>query len=249
MSAETPSFDSSWTEPARALVSRAIDRHGGWTFWSRLESVTVRLVSLRGLLPAVKGWGRTFTLPSSLTTYPHRGRTEWGDGGRAGVFDGGDVRVLEPASGQVLADGPAHRKTFAGLRKLRRWRTADAYYFFGYAFATYCAVPFTLPALRFLGLVSARGLEGVRVEWPAGSDVHSRQQSFYFDGTGLVRRNDYVADVVGPFARGAHLWDDHRTVDGLLIPARRTVYPRLGTTIVPFPTVLEAVLDGFSIRA
>ena len=47
----------------------------------------------------------------------------------------------------------------------------DACYFFGYAFASYAAVPFVLPGLRFLRPVSGRwrgeSLTGVRVEYPA----------------------------------------------------------------------------------
>jgi hypothetical protein len=247
---EAPVFDASWTEPARSLVRRAIDRHGGWSLWSRLESVSVARFTLQGWLPRLKGLHRTFALPPTLTCYPRRRRTEWGVGASpaiSGVYDGGDVRVLD-ATGQVLVESRAHRRTFAGLRKLRRWRPVDAYYFFGYALATYCAVPFILPGLRFRGPVSSRGLAGVRVEWPAGADVHSLRQSFFFDDTGLVRRNDYVADVVGAGFRGAHLWDDHVAAGGLSLPTRRTVHPRLGTAVLPFTTVLGATLDGFTIR-
>jgi hypothetical protein len=248
-------FHPSWPAPEQALLRRAIDRHGGWSLWTRLESVTVSLSSLHGFLPWLKGYGSSFRLAGSLTTFPKAVRTEWSEGaGRpcVAVFDHGDVRLLEPDTGRVLADSPDHRRSFRGLRKLRRWDALDAHYFFGYAFASYAALPFVLPALPFVGPTSGilRGerLSGVRVEFPVGAQVHSRRQSYLFDGSGLLRRNDYVADVVGAWAVGAHLWDDYSTVEGLPLPARRTVLPRLGGRALPFPVVLSATFEGFAVR-
>lgn len=247
-------FHPSWPAAEQALLRRAIDRHGGWSLWQRLEAVTVNLRSLRGLLPWWKGHGRTFHLLRSLTTFPKAVRTEWSEGpGKPCrvVFDGGDMRLLDE-DGRVRTESRRHRETFTGRRKARRWDDLDAHYFFGYAFASYCAVPFVLPGLSFAGPASAivRGerLDGVWVEFPAGAEVHSRRQAYYFDGSGLLRRNDYVADVVGSWAVGAHLWDDHTTVEGLPLPARRTVYRRMGRRAVPFPTVLAATFESFAVR-
>jgi hypothetical protein len=237
------SFHSSWPARMRDLVLRAIDRHGGWALWSRLESVTIGLHSLAGLLPWLKGHRRTFTLPDTLTVWPRQGRVQWGPEGTS-WFDRGDMRL--PGG-----DSPGHRRTFRGPRKWRRWRPIDALYFFGYAFASYTAVPFILPSLRFEARVTGRWrgarLEGVRVRYPAGSDVHSLRQSFLFDESGLLRRNDYVADVVGGWARAAHGWDDYQVVDGLPIPARRTVVPRLGRWPTYFPVVLSATFDRLAV--
>jgi hypothetical protein len=247
-------FHPSWPAPAQALLRRAIDRHGGWSLWQRLESVTVGLASLRGFLPWLKGCGRTFHLARSLTTFPRAVRTEWSEeanGPPLAIFDRGDMRRLDP-TGKVVAESPDHRRTFRGLRKLRRWTTLDAHYFFGYAFASYAAVPFILPGLVYAGPTAARvqgeRLGGVRVRFPAGAQVHSRPQRYFFDRSGLLRRNDYVADVVGAWAVGAHLWDDFVTVEGLPLPARRTVFPRLGTTQIPFPTVLAATFENLAVR-
>jgi hypothetical protein len=246
-----PSFHPSWPEPARALVAAAIDRHGGWSLWRRLESVSLSLVSLRGLLPSLKGYERSFRLPHRAVIYPKAARTEWFEGGApAAVFEGGDVRLLD--AGAVVLASRDHRRTFAGLRKLRRWRQADGIYFFGYALASYAAVPFALPSLRFVGEVHGRWrgerLRGVRVEWPAGAPVHSRRQAYFFDTSGLLRRNDYVAEIVGRFACGAHGWEDYATVEGLPIPRQRTVLLRLGTRVVGFPAVLSARLDELAVR-
>lgn len=251
---EEPVFDESWPLPARELVARAIDRHGGWARWARLETVSVSLVKLRGFLPWAKGYGRTFALPRSLTAFPKRWQVEFGDAadaGRVGLFADGDVTLYDAKTGAITAESPQHRRGFVGLGKLRRWRTIDALYFFGYAWASYTSVPFILPRLRYRGPVAGRWrgerLAGVRVEFPPGAQVHSRRQSFYFDPSGLLRRNDYTADIVGPFATGAHGWDDFATVDGFPMPARRTVLYRCGTATVPLPVVLDATLDRFAV--
>jgi hypothetical protein len=111
------------------MLLRAIERHGGWSLWLRLQSVGVGLVSLRGLLPRAKGYGRTFQLPGYATAFLKQGRTIWSD-----RPDGDPVTVFQADAG--------HRHSL-------------------------------------------------------------RRQSCLFAPDGLLRRNDYVADVLGPFARSA----------------------------------------------
>jgi len=252
-------FHPSWPVPAQTLLRRAIDRHGGWSSWTRLESVSVHLVALRGFLPWIKGYERSFQLARSLTTFPTEVRTEFHDEGgepARAIFDRGDMRLRDPDRGvggrRTESQSLDHRRTFLGRRKMRRWDAVDAHYFFGYAFASYAALPFVLPGLPYRGAVATRrGIErweGVRVEFPADAQVHSRRQSYFFDDGGLLRRNDYVADIVGPWAVGAHLWRDYTTVHGLPLPARRTVLYRVGRTPVPFMTALDATFDGLEVR-
>jgi hypothetical protein len=246
MPASAPAIDfhASWPDPARRLILRAIDRHGGWSRWCRLESVTIGLQHLHGLLPRLKGYKVTFSIPDTLTAFPRQGRVQWGADGAA-WFDRGDMHL--PG-----LDSPGHRRTFRGLRKLRRWRTVDALFFFGYAFASYTAVPFILPSLTFEGERHGRWrgerLTGVQVRYPAGAEVHSRRQSYLFDETGLLRRNDYVADVAGPIFRGAHGCDDYRFVEGLAIAGRRTVVPRLWRWPVYWPVALSARFERLAVK-
>ena len=60
-----------------------------------------------------------------------------------------------------------------------------------------------------------------------------------------MRRHDYVADIVGWWARGAHRWDDLVEVGGLLLARRRHVVARLGRVEIPSVVALHAELDGF----
>jgi hypothetical protein len=175
-------FDPSWPAPAQLLVRRAIDRHGGWSLWSRLRGITINLRSLRGFLPWAKGNGRSFQIGRSLTTFPKEGRTEWRERQGASclaVFDRGDMRLLDPETGAVRQESLHHRRTFRGLRKLRRWATLDAHYFFGYAFASYTAAPFISPSLTYdgpaVGVWRSERLSGVRVRYPAGAGFTRRR--------------------------------------------------------------------------
>jgi hypothetical protein len=228
-----------WTGDAGALLERAVARHGGWAAWQALRSVTLELRALSGMVPALKGAQRTFPRPSQIQVFPHEYRVVFDDypaRGHRGVFTAGAVRLLDPG-GAVIESSPDYRRSFRGLRKWRRWSPADALYFFGYAVAHYQGLPFTLADARPLGLCEVRSagqrLTGVDVELPATLHTHSRRQSFYFDDEGLLRRHDYIADIVGWMARGAHLWRDFVTVGGIPIPRERHVVLRLGRTTTP----------------
>lgn len=230
---------SAWTGEAGALLERAVARHGGWPAWRALRSVTLELNALSGLVPALKGAQRTFPRPASVEVFPHEYRAVFRDypaAGCSGVFAAGAVHLLD-GTGAVVTSSPEHRHSFRGLRKWRRWSPADALYFFGYAVTHYHGLPFTLAEARPLRLCRARSdgraLTGVDVELPATLHTHSRRQSFYFDDEGLLRRHDYVADIVGWMACGAHLWRDFVTVGGIPIPRERHVRLRIGRAVTP----------------
>jgi hypothetical protein len=230
----------SWSGPARAVLERAIDRHGGWSTWERLHSVTLGTRLLRGMLPRVKGHGDTFPLPPRMVARPREQEVDFmdypGPGGR-GLFVRGEVQLMD-SSGATTAQAADHRGTFHGLRKYRRWSPLDALYFFGYAVAHYHALPFTLGEGRFLEMRRARlggePLEGVTVEHPPTLHTHSRRQTFYFDREGLLRRHDYVAEIIGAWARGAHFWEDYEEVEGLPVARRRHVVARAFGQTFPF---------------
>jgi hypothetical protein len=229
-----------WTGEALALLDSAVRRHGGWDAWRSLRTVTVQPRSLSGSLPWLKGYGRTFTLPSRAEIDPHAGSARFHDypaRGASGVFERGSVSLTD-ASGAVVASIADARSTFRGWRKWRRWSPADALYFFGYALTHYHGLPFTLGRGKPLGIhhvrYEGRGLTGIEVELPAELHTHSRRQTFYFEEDGLLRRHDYVADIAGAWARGAHFWTDYTTVAGLEMARVRHVVARVGRRAMPF---------------
>jgi hypothetical protein len=238
---------SPWTGAARALLERAIERHGGWAAWRRLGGHALRLASLTGLVPRYKGLHDTWQAPTRLEVWPRLGLVVMHDfpaAGRRGVFSAGEVRLLD---GETIIEARADgRAALAGARKRRRWAPIDALYFFGYALAHYHSLPFSLAAARPLGVRRARSagrtLTGVAVELPPTLHTHCRRQTFFFDEEGLLRRHDYVSDVVGWWARGAHRWESFVEVDGVPVARRRHVVARLGGIELPI-VALHAELD------
>ena len=156
---------------ARELIARSIARHGGER-WSRIERLTLRPRPLSGLVPWVKGNGRTFGLPSHAELEPQIARATFFDyprAGERGVFEAGRV---------ALGDAPLaeRRGRYRGFGKLRRWQPLDALYFFGYALTHYHAMPWTLRdaeplALRRTGRRPAARRCRLRAEGPVSPVV------------------------------------------------------------------------------
>jgi hypothetical protein len=236
-------FDASWDRAGRILVERAIERHGGaaWRDVGVLQST----ISIDGFLLRMKGIRRLLCDPRTIRIDVHAGRTELADfpaAGSRGIFERGDVRI-EGADGIVESRG--HRRTFDGfMRTLRRWSALDALYFFGYALSSYLTFPFVFPSLQCMRVRRIGGHDALTLAFPEGTDVHSRVQTFFLDETGLIVRNDYVAEIAGAWWRGAHSWEDPVVVAGILVPTRRRVTPRLGHLRIPFPLAVNVAITG-----
>lgn len=244
----------SWSGPSREVLERAMERHGGWSAWQRVRSVTLGARLLRGLLPAVKGHGHTFLLPTRMVVRPHEAEAELVDypsSGCRGLFTRGEVRLVDP-HGATTAHAMAHRDSFRGLSKYRRWSPLDALYFFGYALTHYHALPFTLGEGLCLGYRRVRSgkevLEAVSVRHPPSLHTHCERQEYYFDSTGLLRRHDYVAEIAGRWACGAHFWGDYEEREGLLVARRRHVVARLFSRPLPPFVALHAEFSSVEVR-
>jgi hypothetical protein len=239
--------ESSWTGPGNDILVRACEHYGGIDAWNALRKITLIPGRLSGLLPWVKGVGKTFPLPSAFEISPHLGLTRfvgYPDVEHAGVFENGAVRIERVADGSVLTKSENHRDSFVGVAGARRWRPLDALYFFGYALAHYHSLPFTLSQGRLIGVrTSGRGgskSDVLDVELPAELHTHCRRQRFYFDRQGLLVRHDYNADIVGFWARGAHYWNQQTRFNGFPISLDRLVFARAASIALPVITALHA---------
>src|SRR3954465_13709769 len=67
-----------WPAPARAVIERACDAYGGEARWRQLR-LSLELRSLSGLLPSVKGLGKTFPRPSRMLIEPARAAATFED--------------------------------------------------------------------------------------------------------------------------------------------------------------------------
>jgi hypothetical protein len=178
------------------------------------------------------------------------------DGERA-VFERGAVRV-ETADGEVLESRTEPRAAFFGLSGVRRnlrWDALDSIYFAGYAMWNYLTTPL---------LLTREGVEVTEIEpwraagetrrrlaasFPDGLDTHSREQVFYFDDDRRLCRHDYVAEVIGGWARAAHMCAEHVASDGMVFPTRRWVRPiGPGNRALRFPTLVSLHLSQIEVQ-
>ena len=240
------------------LLDEVLEAHGGLGRWRAARTITARVHS-GGLLIRTRVPGNRFAdyrvtvevaeQRAVIHPFPR-------DGLRA-VFDRGDARI-ETEAGEVIASRIDPRQAFFGLSGVRRnlrWDALDSAYFAGYAMWNYL----TTPRLLTREGVEVRETDPWRqdgetwrrlaVSFPDRLDTHSREQSFYFDGRGLLRRQDYVAEVVGRWARAAHYCDEHARAGGLVFPTRRRVRPiGPGNRSLRFPTMVWLQLSELHVQ-
>ena len=230
---------------AEAFVAEVVEAHGGRERWESVRAIRGR-VRTGGFLPRTRFPGnrlRDADLEVELAAVRAVG-APFPEAGHRGVFERGSVRI-ETDDGYVLASRSRPRDAFLGLSGLRRnlrWDALDTGYFAGYAWWNYLSFPLLL--LREGVQVRLAGTRRLDVTFPPGVDTHSPRQSFHFDDELRLRRHDYTAEVVGSWARAAHLCERHTTVDGLLLPLRRRVYPAApGGRRLPGPVLVALDLS------
>lgn len=236
------------------LLDLAIAAHGGIEAWQRLRCLEIDL-TIGGNILALR-WKSPRPRPLSLLIDTGRVRATlrpFPKEGMRGVLEGNSV-TIETESGAVTA-----RRVMPGGAKARRgwiWDDLDLLYFLGYALWNYSVTPFvfTWPGFQCAETEPWRESDGslwrrLQVTYPADIPTHSRQQTFYFDKNGLLRRLDYTAEVFGSFARAAHYCYDHKVFDGLVFPTHRMVFTR-GRSGLPstFLTVMEGRIHSVVAR-
>ena len=237
-----------------ALIQSAIDAHGGRARWEPLEAIDATLSAWGFLFTAKRRPVLRHVRVHASTREPHLVFHDLPRAGERSEWRGHDeVRVVGP-DGSVLARREHPRQAFAGVRRQLYWDHLDFVYFAGYATWNYLVTPFlflregfsfeSMPPLQ----TPAGEWSRIRANFPADVPTHSRTQNFYFDERHLLRRLDYTAEVVGPWAHAAHLCEQLQEFDGLMVPSHRTVKPLLlGSRPLPFPTLVG--IDVHDLRA
>jgi hypothetical protein len=173
------------------------------------------------------------------------------------VFDRGDVRI-ETHDGGLVSVRRNARAAFAGLSGLRRnlrWDALDAAYFAGYAWWNYLSAPLLLTREGLTVTERDNWLEAgerwrrLEVSFPPDIHTHSPRQTFYVDAAGLIRRHDYVAQPIGPWAQAAHYCNDHRHFAGLVFPTCRRVRPGgRGGRSLRYPILVALDIDEIEVE-
>ena len=217
------------------------DAHGGLNRFRSLSTVELT-VSVHGFLFTAK---RITPLHHARMTVDLReplvALHDFPQSGHSAVLNGADRVEIRDETGNVLSSRTDPRAQFSHWRRSLYWDALDFAYFSGYAMWNYLSLPFLLqrPGVAVETIESSADTTVVEARFPAGFPTHSAVQRFHFDAAGLLRRHDYTADVVGKWAKAAHLCTDYREFGGLWMPTRRRVYPRgpLGRPL-PLPTLV-----------
>ena len=198
------------------LLDLAIAAHGGWDYWQHLSKLTAN-ASIGGVLWALKG--KDGILVSLVVEVDcHR---------QYAVFISSEVRsiyapsrtTIETIDGKIIESRDDPRAAFKGHVVETRWDNLHLVYFSGYAMWTYLTTPF----LFKLPNVQTEEIEPwdeqghvwrrLKVTFPPEIATHSKEQVFYFDKEGLLRRQDYNVGVLGGAPSANHA-SEHKEFSG-----------------------------------
>jgi hypothetical protein len=210
-----------------SLLKLATEAHGGLDRWNRLNSLTARL-SITGGIWHVNG--RPDVLKNVRMELPLREErliTHFVGQNKRFVFTPHQVSV-EDEQGHLIEKRENPRHAFDGQKFETPWDDLHVAYFDSYALWTYLTIPFlyTYPgfATEEIAPWQEDGEEWRRLKavFPDNIASHSREQVSYFGADGLLRRHEYVVDIMGG-ARGVNYAYDYRDVNGITIPTKRRV--------------------------
>lgn len=226
---------------ADAVVAKTLAAHGGIEFWQSLTAID-GVLSAGGFLfttkhvrPLRRVRVRASTVEPRFTFF------DWPQPGQRGEWFGeNEVRIVG-TDDLIVSRRQQPRAAFRGLRRQLWWDELDLLYFAGYATWNYLTTPFVFlrPGFGFESLPPRDGATRIAASFPAEVPSHCRRQIFHFAPGGELLRLDYTAEVVGSWARAAHLCADYRDFAGLRAPTKRRVRPlfHLGNPL-PLPTLV-----------
>jgi hypothetical protein len=213
------------------LLSLAVTAHGGLDRWNELSRFRARL-TIGGALWALKRQpglfndvvveGETRDQRVKISPFPTPGHHATWEPHR---------QTIETSDGVLVEERLDPGAAFAGHTRETPWDELHAAYFASEANWNSFVAPFLFTRRDFrteelkpwaeAGQVWRRLL----VTYPDTVVAHTRQQTYYFDDTGLLRRLDYAVDILGG-GPAVHYPSAYNDVDGIVLPTRRHVYVR-----------------------
>ena len=213
------------------LVALAIRGHGGIERWEEISHFKAA-GSISGAILTMKGKGGQLddviiegeARDQRLKITPFLGP------GKYATWQP-QTQTIESTDGRIILERPEPRAAFAGQTLESPWDDFQVAYFASEATWNYFVAPFVLARPDF----TVKEMETLQedgeawrsllVTYPDSLVAHTRQQTYYFDELGLLRRLDYSVDVLGGGA-AVHYPSDYREFDGIMVPTRRRVYVR-----------------------
>jgi len=176
------------------LLKLAIEAHGGARRWEQIErfraaaSITGAIWTLKGqpgLLDGVVLAGETRDQRLIISPFPRPGQYATWEPYR---------QTIETTDGVLLAERRDPAAAFTGTTRAAAWDEFQAAYFAGEANWNYFVAPFIFARADFTAQETGPWHEDgqtwrtLLVTYPDTIVAHHRQQTYYFDGAGLLRR-------------------------------------------------------------
>ncbi len=160
--------------------------------------------------------------------------------------------ALEDADGNAIEAWENPETAFVSHVRETPWKPLHVAYFVSEALWTYMTSPFlyTYPGFENEEIEpwheNGETWRRLKVTFPDYIKSHTRTQITHFGPDGLMRRHDYVVDVLGG-ATGANYTTDYREFQGIMMPTRRRVYA-YDDAVQKVPDPLLVSLDFDTIR-
>ena len=210
-----------------SLLRFATDAHGGLDRWNQLKTLKAHL-SVTGAIWKVKGKQDVLKdIRIELPLHEERLITHLVGQNRRFFFTPQQVSV-EDEQGSLIEKRDDPRNAFEGQSMGTPWDDLHVAYFDSYALWTYLTIPFLYTYPGFVTEELPPWQEDgevwrpLRAIFPDNIASHTREQISYFGEDGLLRRHEYVVDIMGG-ARGANYAYDYCKVDGIMVPMTRKV--------------------------
>jgi hypothetical protein len=235
------------------LLRTAVEAHGGLERWNKVRAVRVA-ASVTGAIWQVKSKPDCLKdVVFEVETKNERVTMDFPGQDKRSIFEPKGI-VMQRLDGTVIDSRDDPEKSFEGQVQSTPWDDIHVAYFSGEAFYTYFNTPFLYTydgfASEELSPIQVQGetWRRLQVTFPDWVKSHTKQQISCFGHDGLLRRHDYTVDILGG-APGSNYAYDYRSVDGLMFPTKRRVYPWEGDyQVVKEPLLVNIDISDISIR-
>ena len=232
----------------KGLLDFVIAAHGGLEQWNQFEKMKIHM-KVGGVLWDLKGQDGVISDTYFETNLrKQEGRyLDFVKEGQDAVFTPNHVSIVK--NKEVLEEIHSPRASFKDHKFETHWSKLQLVYFGGYAMTNYLTSPFVLtrPGFKTEELKpwheAGETWRRLHVTFPDNYAYHSKEQVFYFDQNGFIKRFDYQLEISAD-TPAAHYVFDYKEVQGIMVPYRREVYARdENNNYVKEPLVVKVEMD------
>lgn len=240
----------------KALLNRIYKAHGGLERWKQVESVQINL-NIFGpiLITRFKSPWLSNITATIFTEKPYVSFHNFPEQGMTSIFDGYDTYIYD-TNDQISAERRFSPHTRLHDKPRLHWDHLDLVHSLGYGLWSTICSPFLLDNQHIElsqgeDLVDSMGrrLATLNIHLPASMPCQSHHQVYYFNSQGLLERNDYQQTTFNPMGMTAHYFQQHKSIEGIVFPTRRKVFPRLWNgTALKAVKLMDAQIHTISIN-